>query len=258
MVKRIALVRVISFCLLAACGMLCQNARPLTDLHQGGGPNPTDVESQQMRVWRSLPDAPSVQPPTLAETFATFVDQAPRPLTLGAVGLNAGLIRTAEWGHLTPTAHASFTPPCTVACAQTKSSIFFVRYLYPSVLKQNGHYHPSTSGSFMNRAAYAASQIFITRDESGKGRLNTSYFLGALTSVAIRTAHRPYWARSASAPFNDFGSTIGNDAGLNLFHEFSPGIRQMMRVHEPKFVSRIELRITHDQSPKEVVLTPAR
>lgn len=258
MVKRIALVRVISFCLLAACGTLCQNARPSADLHQGGGSNPTDVESQQMRVWRSLPDAPSVQPRTQAETFAAFVDQAPRPLTLGGVGVTAGLIRTTEWGHLAPTAHASFTASCKVACAQTESSSLFVKYLYPSVLKQNGHYHPSTSGSFMNRAGYAASRLFITRDESGKGRLNTSYFFGALTSAAIRTAHRPYWARSASAPFNDFGSTIRNDAGLNLLHEFGPGIREMMRVHDPKFVSRIELRITHDQSPKEVVLTSAR
>lgn len=257
MVKRIAPVRVISFCLLAACGTLCQNARPLANLHQEGCSNPTDVGSQQMRIWRSLPDAPSVQPPTQAETFATFVDQAPRPLTRGAVGVNAGLIRTRESDYLTSTAHASFTAPCNPAFAQ-KSSSFFVRYLYPSVFKQNGHYHLSTSGSFMNRAAYAVSRIFVMRDESGRGKLNTSYFLDALTSVAVHTAHRPYWARSASAPFNDFGSTIGNDAGLNLLHEFGPGIRQMMRVHEPKFVSKIELRITNDQSPKEVVLTPAR
>src|SRR5712692_1802688 len=50
--------------------------------------------------------------------------------------------------------------------------------------------------------------------------------LGALTSVAIATAYRPYWARSTSATFRTFGSTIGSDAGINLFHEFGPGIRQ--------------------------------
>jgi len=29
----------------------------------------------------------------------------------------------------------------------------------------------------------------------------------------------------------DFGSTIGNDAALNLFHELEPGIRQMVKGH---------------------------
>ena len=110
----------------------------------------------------------------------------------------------------------------------------------------------------MGRATYAASRIFITRDDSGKGRLNTSYFLGALTSVAVQTAYRPYWARSSSATFNNFGSTIGSDAGINLFHEFGPGIRQIVKGHAPKFVSRIEERITHDQNPREIVSTPAR
>jgi hypothetical protein len=126
------------------------------------------------------------------------------------------------------------------------------------LLKQNLRYHPSTSRSFMGRATYAASRIFITRDDSGKRRLNTSYFLGVLSSVAMHTAYRPYWARSTAAPFNDFGSTIGNDAGINLFHEFAPGIRQMVKGHTPNFVSRIEDRITHDQTPREVVSRPAR
>jgi hypothetical protein len=71
----------------------------------------------------------------------------------------------------------------------------------------------------MGRVTDAASRNFITRDESEKGRLNTSYFLGLLTSVVIHTAYRPYWARRASTIFNNFGSTIGSDTGLNPFHE---------------------------------------
>ena len=110
----------------------------------------------------------------------------------------------------------------------------------------------------MGRATYAASRIFIVRDNSGKGRLNTSYFLGALTSVAVSTAYRPYWARSSSATFNNFGSTIGSDAGMNLFHEFGPGMQQMVKGHIPKFASRIEERITNHQTTREVVATPTR
>jgi len=50
-------------------------------------------------------------------------------------------------------------------------------------------------------------------------------------------------------PFNDFGSTIGSDAGMKVFHEFGPGIRQMMKGLTPKFVSKIEERINHSPLP---------
>jgi hypothetical protein len=51
---------------------------------------------------------------------------------------------------------------------------------------------------------------------------------------------------------------IGSGAGINLFREFGPGFRQMIKGHAPKLESRVEERITNDQIPKEVVSTPAR
>jgi hypothetical protein len=206
-----------------------------------------------MHTWRSLPDAPPVQPPIQAAKFQTFVDKARSPLTLNAVGINMGVMRKTEPGRVTPRSQPSFTTLYKLMPMQKESGAFLGKYLYPPLLKQNLRYRPSTSGSFMGRASYAASRIFITRDDSGKRRLNTSYFLGALSSVAIHNASRPYWTRSASAPFNDFGSTMGSDAGMNVFHEFGPSIRQMVKGHTPRFVFKIEQRITHDQNPRGVV-----
>jgi hypothetical protein len=117
------------------------------------------------------------------------------------------------------------------------------KYLYPSLLKRNLNYRPSSSSSLMGRAGYAASRIFISHDDSGRGRVNTSYFLGVLTSAVVHTAYRPYWNRPASAPFSDFGSRIGNDAGMNLLQEFRPGLQQLLKSHAPRFVSKIEERI---------------
>ena len=238
MVKRTAPIRVVSLILLAACGALGQK-RPSADLLQGlqfEGSNSPEVQRPEMGTWRSLPDAPSlIQPPRRAERFPTFVfptiikeNETGSPLTLGAVGVSAGVIRETKLGHVTPGSQPRLT----------------------ALYQQNLRYHPSTSNSFMGRATYAASRIFITRDGSGKGRLNTSYFLGVLTSVASDTAYRPSWARSTSATFSNFGSTMGSDAGMNVFHEFGPGIRQMLQGHTPKFVSRIEARITHDHTPR--------
>jgi hypothetical protein len=259
MVKRISPIRVTSFLLLAACGALCQSERSSADLLQGlqfgGSP---EARRQAMRPWRSLPDAPSVQPPTQAEKFHTFVNDARSPLTLGAIAVNVGVMRETQPAHVTPVPQPSLTARYKVALVQKESSAFFGKYLYPSLLRQDPRYYTSTSSSFLGRTTYAASRILITRDDSGERALNSSYFLGVLTSVAIATAYRPYWARSTSATFKTFGSTIGSDVGINLVHEFGPGIRQILKGHTPNFMSRIEENITHDPAPRNLVSTPAK
>jgi hypothetical protein len=253
-VKRIAPIRLISFLLLATCGALCQSERPSADLLQGleyDGSDTQEGQRQELRSWKSLPDAPSAQPPTQAEKFRTFVDEACSPLTFGAAGVNAGIMRESELGRLSSGRQASLTALYEGVLIQKESSAFFSKYLYPALLKQDPRYYPSSSRSFLGRVTYAASRVLITRNDSGKTTLNTSYFLGVLTSVAISTAYRPYWTRSTSATFKNLGSTIGSDAGINLLHEFGPGIRQMVKGHAPKFVSRIEERITSDQTLRE-------
>jgi hypothetical protein len=256
MLKRIEPIRVISFLLLVACEALCQSERPALDLLPEDGSTSPEAQSPEMRTWRSLPDAPSaVQPPKPAEKFQAFVDEAHTPLTFGAADINS-VRRGTELRHVTPGPQLTFSAPYEAAFTQEGNVVD--RYLNPSSLNQNLLYHPSTSSSFMGRATDSASRILITRDDSGKKRLNTSFLLGVLSSVAIHSAYHPYYARSPSAPFNDVGSTIGNGAGMNLFHEFGPGIRQMVKDHAPKFASRLGERITHDQKLRESVSSSAR
>ena len=255
MVGQTAPIRVISFLLLVVCGAWCQSEHPSADLLQGSefdGSNSPEVQRQEMLTWRSLSDAPSVQCPTRAEKFHAFVEAARSPLTLGAVAINVRIMREEE-EHLAPGMQPSFTALYRAAVLQKESSVFFGKYLYPMLLRQDPRYHASTSDTIMGRATYAASRVLITRNDSGKRTVNTSYLLGVLTSAAVAAAYRPYWARSPSTTFKDLGSTIGSDAGINVFHEFWPGIRQVLKRHSPKFVTRIEKRITNDQSAREVV-----
>ena len=253
--KRIRPIPVMSFLLLAVSGAFCQSERPSADLLRAAeydGPDQHEVQRQELHTSKSLPDAPSAQPPTQAEKFRTFVDEARSPLTFGAAGVNAGMMRETEVGSLSSGRQASLTELYKGALIQKESSAFFGKYLYPALLKQDPRYHPSNSPSFWGRVMYAASRTVITRNDSGKATLNTSYFLGVLTSVAISTAYRPYWTRSTSGTFKTFGSTIGSDTGINILHEFEPGIRRIVKRRAPKFVSRIEERITNDQPLNDV------
>ena len=225
MVKRIAVVRVVCFCLLAACGAVCQSEPPSS---------------------KALPDAPSACVSVQAPSFPRAGGEAHRPLAAGA---STRLAAGPDLEHFTP-GPRSAGPRNTAFLYQAvpdsrQSEVFFFKHLYPSLLEPNSRYRASASDSLMGRATDAASRILLTRDEAGRRRFNTSYFLRVATSVAAHSASRSYRVRSGTAPLGDFGSTVGNDAGMNLLHEFGPAVRKMATGHLPEFVSRIEERIIH-------------
>ncbi|MFZ0199046.1 MAG: hypothetical protein WB523_18165 [Candidatus Sulfotelmatobacter sp.] len=206
MLKRILPVGTVWFVLAAGFGATCQN------------------------LSNSLPDAPSIQKATPAVKPDAFFVEAPSPLEpVAAIDVNP----------MRANAFAGFPES-----REKESRTIFDKYLAPGSSKQRPSYQPS--GGVLGRGVYAVSRTLVARDDSGKGRLNTSYLVRVLASAAADTASRPYWRRSVGEPFSDLGSTVGNDAGTNLWHEFRPGIEQVMKSHTPRFVSRIEEHIIHN------------
>jgi hypothetical protein len=209
----ITAIRVISFVLIAACTAFCQrNIRPI---HA----NP-------------LPDAPSVHNSAIQNSIGNFgsrtFSDTDRPYldTLAATGMHF------DPGHFDLDEDADRRP--NIAADRTAE-----------LFRPSPRYHFSDSESLIGRAKDAAMSIVFPRDQEGDRRLNTSYLLRVMTAAAAHSAYRPYWRRSISQPFSDFGSTVGNDAGMNVFHEFEPGILQLVKTHQPKFVSKIGEHFNH-------------
>ena len=215
---RLVLIRATVFLCSSACSVLAQQIRQ----------NPS---------WNSLPDAPS------ANVSRMLVDETHLSLVSGGVGTGEVEMGLVNGGQIALTSFDSLNKQDP---AREDSNDPIERYLYSKLRKRNPSYHSSMSGSFIGRASYAASSIFVTQDESGRSKLNTSYFVGVLSSAFVHTAYRPYWRRSVSEPFSDFGSNIGSDAGMNFLHEFGPGIEHMMKSHAPRLISKIEQSISHN------------
>jgi hypothetical protein len=213
----IAPTRVISILLLTACSALCQRA----DTHVVVG---------------TLPEAPTVESASKREVFQSFKDAIHAPVT-APVQVSSFAVTPYSFGHLRIADLRFAERP-----AKNPGDIFD-KYLSPAAVRRSHIYHPLSDGRLMNRATYAASSILIIRDPTGKKKLNTPYLLSVLAAAASHSAGSPYWKRSVGQPFGDVGSTIGNDAGMNLFHEFEPGIRSLVQSHTPRFVTRIENRI---------------
>ena len=247
MVKHFAPVRVSFFCLLATCGAFCQSEHAAAGAVQKVRHQPSSnpqLQQKQRVPSKSLPDAPSAR---LTEFQPAPKLEAHLALTIPMGGVS-GNKAEQSFGAANP---APYDPASLLIeapqPAQKDSNPFLSKYLYPSlVTRQNTRYQASSNDKFMGRATDAASKVFLTRDDSGRRRVNATYFMGVLTSVAMHAASRPYWARnnSASAPLSDFGSTVGSDAGMNLLHEFGPGIRQVVNNHMPTFVVRMQDRFT--------------
>jgi len=202
---RVAPIRIICFLLLVSSVVLCQQP---------------DTRS----ATNSLPDAPTVQTPTREQMVRAFLNTARPPVdTLSLADGAWSNPGSFEFNERPKAKNSADSSP-------QASSLF-------SASETN-----SADKSLMGRAAEAASSLVYTSDFEGRKRLNTSYLLKVATMAAAHVAYRPYWRRSASQPLGDFGSTIGSEAGMNVLHTFEPGIRQLVKNHEPRFVSRIQMR----------------
>lgn len=114
----------------------------------------------------------------------------------------------------------------------------------PLLLTRSPAFRPPQDSRFLARAADAAEGVLLSRDPDGGRKLNATYLLRVLTVATAHVAERPYWRRSASQPFADFGSMVGNDAGMNVFHVIQPDLMELVKSREPRFVSRFHERFS--------------
>jgi len=197
------LVRVLSFVLLGACAASCQQAKTRAN---------------------SLPDAPSASNPSQPGIFCLLLHTPCLPVRTLTIPGEARV-------HYDPGHFANVPAP-----RELSGNLAQLSFL----AKHGPSYHGSTSETILGRVSDAASGIVLIRDNEGNRRLNTPYLLRVVTVAVAHSAYRPYWRRSATQPISDFGSTVGSDAGMNVFHEFKPGILQLVKNHEPRFVEKIQ------------------
>ncbi len=197
---------------------------------------------EQNRFNRNLPDAPSSAPISDREKFDVFLENAGSSFTFAGAGLNAmGERARAPYG-----VTYSWTRAYTLALAQRESNEFLGKFVFPALLNQDPRYHPSDSDNIVKRAMYAASRVAITRTDNGHKTLNTSYLLSTILTSTLANAYRPQWARSVSNTAGDIGSTIGGDAGFDVFREFWPQISKKLANKTPKSIKKLQQKFGGD------------
>ncbi|HEY1528158.1 MAG TPA: hypothetical protein VGH51_18175 [Candidatus Angelobacter sp.] len=110
--------------------------------------------------------------------------------------------------------------------ATTETDVFFQRFLFPTVLKQDPRYFRNPDLPFLQRALYAMSRVLITRTDNGGQAFNSSRILSLAASRAVADLYVPGERQGMHPIAGCVSFTLLRDAGENLLHEFWPDVRR--------------------------------
>lgn len=211
-----------------------QEAPPPAPAAAAAQPSPGDTAKAQPQPLPSpVPSAAAIQPAQPGQTyrplaahekFMIFMHSTYDPTTFASAAFDAGIGQgTGEHPDYGLGADG-FGKRYGAALASSESSVFFSRFLLPTLLHQDPRYFQLGTGSFKTRAAYAISRAFVTRTDSGGKAFNASHVLGTALSIALSNAYVPERERGADRTFLRIGNALASDAALNILREYWPEV----------------------------------
>ncbi len=217
-----------------------------------------EKKEQSQRALKMLPmfgvtSRQNAPPLTPGEKFHLFAKSAFDPVTIGVVGLQAGLSQAENEFPGYGQGAQGFGKRFGASLADEVSSGFWSNYFYPVLLKEDPRYFRLGEGGFKQRLWYSARQVFVCHTDKGGRSFNFSNVLGAFTAGGISNLYYPGNTRIRTIPptattpaipvyENDRGfvltlsrATIALGYGMmgGLFDEFWPDIQRKLR-HQPR------------------------
>jgi hypothetical protein len=111
-------------------------------------------------------------------------------------------------------------------------SEFFIRGLWPSLLKEDPRYFRGGKGPVWDRVSRAVTRAFVIRTDSGGHTFNFPYVLGQFMQAGISNLYYPRQDRSASGTVKDVGINFGYNAAGNILKEYYPDlVNKLKRKH---------------------------
>ena len=175
--------------------------------------------------------------------FHLFVKQTYSPYTFASAGFEATWVQaTAQWPQYGG-GMAGFGKRFGATLADTESRRFIQSFALSTILHQDPRYFPSARRTIVSRAWYAATRVVVTKNDNGRGSLNSSEFLGALFTSALQNSYYPRHYRTFDNTMTRFEGALSSDATTYLLREFTPDLKRLFRKHAPRAVQRIEERL---------------
>lgn len=203
-------IRVLAFILLTGALSLAQDKNSQQQKEATPSPRPEATRAQQksdqekeaerkeqsQRVLGVLPQfgvtsRQNASPLAPRQKFHLFVKSAFDPVTIGVVGLQAGLSQAQNEFPAYGQGAEGYGKRFGAAFADQVSSGFWSNYAYPVLLKEDPRYFRLGEGSFTARAFYSIKQEFVCHTDKGGRMFHFSNVLGAFTGGAISNIYYP-------------------------------------------------------------------
>jgi len=219
--------RVCAAALLSACLVAAQE--PSAD-------QPAGQEESKRVFWivpnyRTSPGLANFQPLTAIEKFKVASADAFDPGTVVLAALFAGEAQATNQNKSFGQGGAGYGRYLGSAYADLAIGDYMTEAVFPALLHQDPRYFRKGTGGIWSRLGYAAGQIFLTHNDSGRTQFNYSEVVGNSVAVAISNA---YYRdnRTAGDGASKLGMQLGVDTASNILKEFWPDLqRKFHRVH---------------------------
>jgi hypothetical protein len=165
------------------------------------------------------------------------------PYTFAAAGFHATQAQTrGQWPHYGG-GMQSRGKRFGATLADTESRRFIQGFALSTILHQDPRYFPSLKRVLLARGWYAVTRVVVTKNDDGRGVVNTSEFLGTLFSSSLKNSYYPRHDRTFGDTMNRFSGALSSDAISYLLHEFTPDIKPFFQKHTPKRLKKIEEKL---------------
>ncbi|MGH9648334.1 MAG: hypothetical protein ACRD4E_16135 [Bryobacteraceae bacterium] len=164
--------------------------------------------------------------------YIGYKDSTDYPIFFIAAGL-AGLAQmTAEHSEFGGGVK-SYSQRLGAAVADQVIANMLTESVMPSLLREDPRYFRRGHGGFLSRTGYAASRVFVARNDHGKWTFNAAEVSGNAIGSIIGNAYYP-GERRLGDNFERFYSQMATDAFSQVLKEFWPDIWRKYLHHEPK------------------------
>jgi len=155
-----------------------------------------EKQEQSQRALKMLPmfgvtSRQNAPPLTPGEKFHLFAKSAFDPVTVGVVGVQAGLSQAENEFPGYGQGAQGYGKRFGASLADEVSSGFWSNYFYPVVLKEDPRYFRLAEGGFKHRLYYSARQEFVCHTDKGGRAFNFSNVLGAFTAGGLSNLYYP-------------------------------------------------------------------
>jgi len=172
------------------------------------------------------PSVDQWRPLTAGQKFHVFLWSTYRPRTFAEAAVNTAFDRVQNDNAQYETGFPGVCQRYGIELATSETSVFFGRFLIPTVLRQDPRYFRNPDYPFMKRALYSVSRVIVTRSDRGHETFNASYVLGGAASQALSDLYVPGQQQGLHPIVHRLTFNMAQDAGFNLIHEFWPDLRR--------------------------------